>query len=126
MLIILQLYLLSVICCLIIDISGAVNSVKRFFTVLYTSFHFPSLYNTGRVSPRRLSTSFSLKPLDCSMCMSFWSGLAFLCAASSLNIPYLAACLFIACGARYTTGLIQWLYSLADKALYIANKFTAI
>ncbi len=118
-LIILKLYLLSVICCLVIDISGAINSLKRLLCVILAAlFRFPSLYNKG--------ASVSVKPFDCSLCMSFWSGTVFLYINSALSIASVAACLFIACGARYTTGLIQWLYSLTDKMLYEANKFTEI
>lgn len=112
---ILKLYLLSVICCLIIDISGFLPSIKKFISKTGRFYHLPFLYNID-------AHSIQLKPLDCSMCMSFWSGIAFLYIHNAVTIETTTACLFIACAARYTTGLIQTIYSLIDKVLYILNK----
>ena len=111
---ILKLYLLSVICCLIIDISGFIPSVKSFIVTISRFYRLPFLYNIEAHNIR-------IKPLDCSLCMSFWTGIVFLYIQSALSIENIAACLFIACGARYTTGLIQTAYMLIDKGIFKIN-----
>ena len=111
---ILKLYLLSVICCLIIDISGFIPSVKSFIATISRFYRLPFLYNIEAHNIR-------IKPFDCSLCMSFWTGIVFLYIQSALSIENTAACLFIACGSRYTTGLIQTVYALIDNGIFKIN-----
>lgn len=111
---ILKLYLLSVICCLIIDISGFLTSIKTFISKTGRIYHIPFLYNIDAHNIR-------LKPFDCSLCMSFWSGIVFLYAHNAITIDSTAACLFIACAARYTTGAINTFYGLIDRLLDVIN-----
>lgn len=114
--IILNLYLLSVICCLVIDISGAVTAFKSLIAAI---IRLSGLYNIK-------ASSLTLKPLDCSLCMSVWCGIIYLYASGNFTVPPIAACLFIACASRYTAGAIQTIYSIFDKLLYEINKFTNI
>lgn len=56
---------ITVVC--IVDLSGFVDSVKSCLTI------------AGRPVKH-------LKPFDCSLCMTFWSGVVYLLATNSLNL----------------------------------------
>lgn len=61
----LNLYLISVIWVLILDLSGFMSVFKR------------SLARFLHLGPN-FSENISLKPFDCSFCMTWWSGLIYL------------------------------------------------
>lgn len=61
----LDLFLLSVIVVIIIDLSGVVDEFKSFLKRILTR---------GMMS----DPNYSLKPIDCSFCMTFWTGLVYL------------------------------------------------
>lgn len=55
----LNLTLICLVCVVIIDLSGFVNSLKRLISKILTKSRIPT-------------TDFSIKPFDCSLCMTFW------------------------------------------------------
>lgn len=61
----LELFLISVICVIIIDLSGFTDSIKSGIKKLVTK---------GRMS----DPNYSLKPIDCSFCMTWWTGLCYI------------------------------------------------
>lgn len=70
---ILDLFLLSVIVVIIIDLSGVVDHFKSFLKRLLTR---------GMMS----DPNYSLKPIDCSFCTLFWTGLVYLLITGSVSL----------------------------------------
>lgn len=88
----------------IIDCSGIITSIKSFISKRLTGQSFKS---------------FSLKPFDCSLCMSFWVGLIFLLVTSQFSI----ISLFLVCLLSYLTQIsFELLLLLKDILLYLINK----
>lgn len=73
---ILDLLIITGIVVFIVDISGAVESLKTGIKRIFTK---------GKMS----SSDFSLKPLDCSLCMTFWIGLIYLLIMDKFTLPYI-------------------------------------
>lgn len=69
----LDLFLIAVIVVIIIDLSGITLSIKSSIKRLLTR---------GRMS----DPNYSLKPLDCSFCMTFWTGLVWLLVTHSFSL----------------------------------------
>lgn len=69
----LDILLIAVVTVCIVDISGFTDSWKSAFKRLVTR---------GRMS----DPYYSLKPFDCSLCMSFWSGLVYLWVTHSFTL----------------------------------------
>lgn len=69
----LDLFLIAVIVVIIIDISGITLSIKSSIKRLLTR---------GRMS----DPNYSLKPIDCSFCMTFWTGLVWLLVTHSFSL----------------------------------------
>lgn len=78
----LELFLIAVICVIIIDISGVIESIKSGIKRLLTN---------GRMS----DPNYSLKPLDCSFCITFWTGLVYLLCIHSVSLWMLTYLLLI-------------------------------
>lgn len=69
----LDLFLIAVIVVIIIDLSGITLSIKSGIKRLLTK---------GRMS----DPNYSLKPIDCSFCMTFWTGLVWLLVTHSFSL----------------------------------------
>lgn len=69
----LDLFLIAVIVVIIIDLSGITLSIKSGIKRLLTR---------GRMS----DPNYSLKPIDCSFCMTFWTGLVWLLVTHSFSL----------------------------------------
>lgn len=70
---ILKLLLISLICVLIIDISGIIESIKTFLSKLLKCEWY----------------QITIKPFDCSFCMNFWCSLVYIMYNNSINLEYL-------------------------------------
>lgn len=68
-----ELLILSIIVCFIVDISGFIDSVKQGL--------WKWVYNG-----KKEYSEFRLKPFDCSLCLTFWSGLIYLLCVSQFNL----------------------------------------
>lgn len=79
----LQLLCLQLIVVFIVDLSGVVDSVKRSIW----------RFTKGKTAA---FCDFSLKPFDCSLCMTFWSTLAFAAFAKAFTLPVLLYCCVLA------------------------------
>ena len=62
----LNLLLLTIIVCFVIDVSGIINSIKRLY-----------LKKTFKLTNPDISV-LTWKPFDCSLCMTWWTGIIYL------------------------------------------------
>lgn len=102
----LELFLISIIVVVIIDLSGAVDSFKSFLKRLLTK---------GRMS----DPNYSLKPLDCSFCITFWTGLAYLFVTHTITL-WMVTWLLLLCALTPVTGTAIVL--VRDSLLKILRK----
>lgn len=75
--VIVNLILIAFICVFIVDISGAIDSIKSGIKWVLTK---------GKMT----NSDYMLKPFDCSLCMTFWSGLIYLIIIGQFTFPYVA------------------------------------
>lgn len=110
---ILSLFFITVICVFIIDISGALDSLKSALKWIVTK---------GAMS----GNEYRLKPFDCSLCTTFWSGLIYLLIVGKFTLPFVVAvCLFAAFSGiikssillieDIVTKIIQMIYKWIDN-----------
>ena len=78
---ILELLLLTVIVCFVVDISGFIDTIKNLI--------WKWVFNG-----KREYREFRLKPLDCSLCMSFWIGIIWISIFEFTLFNLLFVCLF--------------------------------
>lgn len=97
-----NLYLISLICVLVIDESGVINSLKHLLQ---------KLLNT--------KADITLKPLDCSLCSTFWVGIIYLLINNLLSISSLTLLLLFAILTPQTHHIIK---TLQDKITNLINK----
>ena len=77
-----NLFLIACIVVFIVDISGAIDSLKSGLKWILTK---------GKMS----NSDYQLKPIDCSLCTTFWTGLIYLFVTGNFTLPYIAiVCLF--------------------------------
>lgn len=74
---IINLILIQLIIVYIIDLSGVIESIKLFISKHLTK-------------NKIVTTNFSIKPFDCSLCSTWWIGLIYLLICHSFTIPYIA------------------------------------
>lgn len=80
---ILKLFIISVIWVLILDLCGFAHTIDK---LLYKIFY----------SKRAFREDAHFPPLDCSMCMTWWSGLIYLLITGSCNLLMIAILLLFA------------------------------
>lgn len=105
----LDLLFIQLIIIFIVDISGVVDSIKSGISRVLTK---------GRID----KTDFRIKPFDCSLCTTFWTGLIFLICTHQFTLPMIA----FVCLLATTTGLTREIYytvsDLVIKLLRWINK----
>lgn len=106
--IILNLFLISVIWVLILDCSGFMTHFKAF------------LGRILKISPQ-IAQNISLKPIDCSFCMTWWSGLIYLFVIN--KISFLTITLVLLC-SFFTTSTKDFLYLVQDLITWAINKIS--
>ena len=101
--IILNLFLIALIVVFIVDISGAIDSLKSGIKWVLTG---------GKMT----SSDYRLKPIDCSLCTNFWTSLIYLLIIGAFELKYIAVvCLFCTfCGI------------IKDTILLVGDIFTKI
>lgn len=101
--IIINLILIQFIVVFIVDLSGFIPNIKSFVSRLLTKHEF----------------NFSLKPFDCSLCLTFWVGIIFVLVTSQFTIPVL----FYICILSFFTPVTNLiLINIKDILLSILNK----
>jgi hypothetical protein len=102
----LKLVIISLVNVLIIDLSGFIDSLKSFISRRLTNSKFNS-------------NQFRIKPLDCSFCMTFWTGLLYTLVLGEFTLINLC---FILLMAFMTPVFKQLLLLIRDVLLKIIDK----
>lgn len=74
--VIFNLFLISILVVYIVDISGAIDSLKSGIKWVITK---------GKMN----NSNYRLKPLDCSLCAVWWCGLIYLLVTNNFTLPYI-------------------------------------
>jgi len=116
MMIIINLILITIIVCFIVDCSGVMTDIRKF--VAKQIFKYTKVkvdYN-----------DLKLKPVGCSLCSVWWSGLIYLIIVGKFTIPYIAFVAFLSLISSNISGLLlavkdylaafeMWLQKLIQK-----------
>ncbi len=97
---------IAIIWVVILDISGFMDHLKSWIKRLVTG---------GRMS----DPNYSLKPIDCSFCMTFWSGLVYLWITHTFSL-WMVCYLLLVCVMTPVIQLI--LITFRDIFIKIINK----
>lgn len=108
-----DLMIIAFIVVFIVDISGAIDSFKSGIKWILTK---------GKMS----NSDYRLKPLDCSLCTTFWVGLIYLLMTGHFTLPFIGFVCLLATFAGILKGIllliedaitkiIQLIYKLIDK-----------
>lgn len=98
------LYITIAIVC-IVDISGFVDSVKTFLSFIITK---------GKIA----KSDYSLKPFDCSLCLTFWACLIYILATGQFSFLLLAYILLL---AVFTVPIKELIILLKDIILKLTS-----
>lgn len=106
--IVLEVFVLCLIVCYVVDISGVVDSIK------YAIWRW--VFNG-----KREYEDFRLKPFGCSRCMCFWSGLIYIAVAGYFNIWMIGLVCSFSMLSDVLTKLLNlvviWFNTIEDKIL---------
>lgn len=97
-----DLLLIAVIISFIIDLSGIVDSLKKLLINKILGFKD---YN------------ISLKPFDCSLCMTFWTGLLFIIITNNISLFNIMVICLLAYMADITTLILITIKDLIGKII---------
>ena len=103
-----DLLLLQIIIVFIIDISGVIDNIKSLLMKTLTK---------GRIG----SNDYRLKPIDCSLCTTFWAGLIYLLITSTFSIGNMAYVCLLAFLTPVTKELYYTIYDILIKLLRWIN-----
>lgn len=102
---ILDLICMTIVIVFIIDLSGFINELKQALSKWLTK---------GKM----ISNSYRIKPFDCSLCMTFWSGMIYLLAVHSFNLPMI----LLVCILAFLTPVISdILFLIKDMLTKLIN-----
>ena len=113
---IINLILISIIVCFIVDCSGVMTDIRKF--VAKQIFK----YTKVKVDYAELK----LKPIGCSLCSTWWCGLIYIFFVGKFTIPYIAFVAFLSLISSnisgfllvtkdYLAALEMWLQKLIQK-----------
>lgn len=103
----LNLLIINLVVILIIDLSGFVPSFKQLLSRLFTK---------GKID----TSDYSIKPFDCSYCMTFWSLLAYLLINGEFTFGTLLAVILITHFTDVTRQVMLLLKDLLIKLIDVA------
>ena len=98
---IIDLILLQLITVFIVDLSGAIEHLKLFISSYLTKSKIKS-------------TNFSLKPIDCSLCMMHWIGVIYL-LFTGFTIPLYAVVCILSLLTPVTSNLLLYIRDSINK-----------
>lgn len=104
---ILNLLDIWVICVVVIDISGFIDSIKYGISYILTKGKLPT-------------TNYRIKPFDCSFCMNFWISLIYIICIGQFSISVVA---FILILSVFTPILKDFIILLKDICIKIIDKY---
>ena len=102
--VILNLFIISVIWVLILDLCGFARTIDK---TMYKIFY------PGR--PSREDAHFP--PLDCSLCMTWWTCLIYLIVVNALTLPNIAIALLFAWGTTIEKDVLIFVKDLITKII---------
>lgn len=94
---IVNLILIAIIICFIVDVSGVMTDIRKFVA---KQIH---KYTNIKVD----YTELKLKPIGCSLCMTWWSGLIYLLFVGKFTIPYIAFVAFLSLISSNISGFLN-------------------
>lgn len=110
---IVNLLLTTLLVCYIIDLSGFINSIKKFI--------INKILNI-KANPEDIS----LKPFDCSLCMSWWCGLIYLLIVKDFTLFNIFILSLFSYFSSNLAGILSWikeLFTTIENKLYNLLKF---
>ena len=100
--IIVNLLIIASIVCFVVDISGITDTIKHF---LWKKFIQVGDYH-----------NLQIKPLDCSLCLTWWTTLLYIIITGHFTIPYIGFCALLSLLSsnisdleRYIKDFLVWL-----------------
>ena len=108
--VIVNLILIAIIVVFIVDISGAIDSLKSGIKWVLTK---------GKMN----GSDYRLKPLDCSVCTNFWCSLIFLLCIEEFTLPYIACVCVICCFLGFLKNAILLVEDMLNKTIQIIYKY---
>jgi len=105
-----ELLLLQLIIVFIIDISGFVDTMKSKLAKLLTNGKFKS-------------SDFRLRPFDCSLCATFWTGIIYLLITHQFTIPLFA---FVCLLSATTTISKDVYFTIVDVIIKLLDKINQL
>lgn len=106
---ILDLFLIQVICVLIIDISGFADEIKCLISRFITN---------GKIETNR----FVIKPFFCSLCMTWWMSLIYILIVGKLSLFSITMALLFACTSTLTKDLYYMITDTIGKIIAEVEK----
>lgn len=100
----LNLVLICLVCVLIIDTSGFINSFKSFISKRLTNSKIDTV-------------KFRIPPFDCSFCMNWWSSLIYLIITHQLSLPSITLVLFLSLMSDPIGRLLLLIKDLINKLI---------
>ena len=100
----LNLIFIQLIVVFIIDLSGFVDTMKS---------KISSLLTRGRIK----SLDYRIRPFDCSLCMTFWSGLIYLFIVDRFTLSLIAFVCLLSITTTLTKDTFYTLYDLFIRLL---------
>lgn len=104
---VLDLFLLTVIICFIVDCSGFFNFIKKFI-----ASRLEDKYKNLKAEDIKIPF------ITCSLCSIWWCGLGYLLFTSNFTIPYIA---FVAFLSLISSNISGFLFSIKDILALIEN-----
>lgn len=104
-----NLFLIAVITVCIIDLSGFIDTFKSVLNKILTR---------GKIS----NSDYTLKPIDCSLCMTFWIGLIYLIYHNSISLLNIAVLLLIAISTPIIHDIIRLILDIFSKIINLIYK----
>ena len=104
-----DLILLSMIVVFIVDISGAIDSLKSGLKWIFTK---------GKMH----GSDYDLKPFSCSLCMCFWTGIIYLLVVGKFTLPYFAFVCLLSCFSGIIKQTILLVEDLIIKIMQLIYK----
>jgi len=101
----LNILLITIIICFIVDCSGFTNTWKGFILKLMKL-------------DKNKTDAISLKPFDCSLCLSFWSSIIYLIITNSFSLILFAYSCII---ALISSNISEFLFWIKDFLVTIQN-----
>lgn len=107
--IVFNLFLISIIVVCIVDLSGFVGTLKSVLSKVLTK---------GKIT----NSDYQLKPIDCSLCMTWWCGLIYLIIYHQLTLLNITILLLISTSSFLINDIIRLIQDLITKIINIIYK----